>query len=129
MNERIVLATMSVLAAVLGSFHLTDDIVRGFEAGGPETYTGMMIVVVWLYAALVLSGRRAGYVIVLLGSILGAAIPYLHMRFGLAGGRVANTSGMFFWVFTLFALGVTSILSAILAARGLWSSFRAQPSR
>jgi hypothetical protein len=28
---------------------------------------------------------------------------------------------MFFWTWTLIAMGVTTIFSAILAARGLWS--------
>jgi hypothetical protein len=40
---------------------------------------------------------------------------------GLVGGRIANSSGIFFWVWTLIALGVTSAFSAILAARRLWS--------
>jgi hypothetical protein len=69
----------------------------------------------------VLTDRRWGLVLILLLSIGGAGVPYLHMRNGLAGGRIANTSGMFFWVWTLIALGVTTILSAILSAVGLWN--------
>jgi hypothetical protein len=48
------------------------------------------------------------------------------MGSGLVGGAIANSSGVFFWVWTLIALGVTSIFSVILSARGLWSLQRGQ---
>jgi hypothetical protein len=121
MTHRTTLNVVTVIAALLATFHLSDDIVRGFERGGPEMYTGMLIVVVWLYAGLVLSDRRWGLLVLLFMSIGGLGVPYLHMRNGLAGGRIANTSGMFFWVWTLLALGVTSMFSIALAARELWS--------
>ena len=122
MKHNVTLTIMSLLAALLASLHLSDDVARGFERGGPSTYNAIFILVVWLYATLVLAERRAGHIIILVGSILGAGVPYLHMRgAGMVGGRVANTSGMLFWVWTLLALGATSMLSAILAAHGLWS--------
>jgi hypothetical protein len=63
----------------------------------------------------------------LLGGILGFGVLVLHMRgAGLVGNRIANTSGIFFWVGTLIALGVTSSFSAILSARGLWNLQRRQ---
>jgi len=81
----------------------------------------VLILVVWLYGTLVLGERRSGYVIMLLGSIAGLGVLVIHMRgAGLVGGRIANSSGVFFWVWTLIALGVTSTLSIILSARGLW---------
>ena len=121
MTHRTTLIITSLLAALLGTCHLADDVVRGFEPGGLEMYTGMLIVVVWLYATLVLSDRRWGLVLLLLMSVGGAGVPYLHMSKGLAGGRIAGTSGMFFWVWTLLALGVTSMFSVVLSAQGLWS--------
>ena len=39
---------------------------------------------------------------------------------GVASG-IANSSGGFFFVWTLIALGVTGLFSVILSARGLWS--------
>ena len=45
---------------------------------------------------------------------------------GLVGGRIVNSSGIFFWVWTLIALGVTSTFSIILSARGLWGLQRGQ---
>ena len=44
-----------------------------------------------------------------------------------AGSRIANSSGAFFFIWTLFAIGITSLLSVILSIRGLWSLRRGQP--
>ena len=122
MNNTITLTITSVLSILLGSFHLSDDIVRGIEPGRLSNLTGILILVVWLYATLVLAERRAGFIIILLASILGAGVPVIHMMgSGLVGGRIANSSGKFFWVWTLIALGVTATFSVILSARGLWS--------
>jgi hypothetical protein len=45
---------------------------------------------------------------------------------GVASG-IANSSGGFFFIWTLLALGVTGLFSVILSARGLWSLRRSQP--
>jgi hypothetical protein len=37
------------------------------------------------------------------------------------GSNIANSSGAFFFVWTLLALGVTALFSVILSVRGLWS--------
>jgi hypothetical protein len=76
------------------------------------------IFVVWLYGTLVLAERRSGYVIILLGSLLGLAVPVIHMMGrGVVGGNIAKSSGAFFFVWTLIALGVTALFSVILSAR------------
>ncbi|HET6979311.1 MAG TPA: hypothetical protein VFI24_23470 [Pyrinomonadaceae bacterium] len=122
MNRSVLLTISSLLSILFLTFHLTDDIVRGFEPGGPKTTIGSLIAVVLLYATLVLRDRRSGLIVILLGAILGAGVPIIHMtKAGLVGGRIANSSGKFFWVWTLLALQVTSIFSIILATRGLWS--------
>ncbi|HEX7184644.1 MAG TPA: hypothetical protein VF756_22660 [Thermoanaerobaculia bacterium] len=112
----------SLLTALFMSFHLADDIVRGFEKGGPSNLLAVPILVTWLYGTLVLAERRSGYVIVLLGSLLGAYVPVLHFQAagGVAGGKIAQSSGAFFWVWTLLALGVCALFSVILSAHGLW---------
>lgn len=123
MKRNIMLAITSLLSILFFTFHLTDDIVRGFEKGGLSNLTALPIFVVWLYAALVLNERRAGYVIMLLGSLLSLAVPVLHMRgkgVGVASG-IANSSGGFFFIWTIIALGVTALFSVILAVRELWS--------
>jgi hypothetical protein len=117
------LTITSLLSILFMTFHLSDDIVRGIEKGGVSNLTAVPILVTWLYATLVLAERRSGYVIILLGSLLGSGIPVLHFMgkgVGVAS-RIGNTSGAFFFVWTLIALGVTALFSVILAARGLWS--------
>ena len=37
------------------------------------------------------------------------------------GGNIAKSSGAFFFVWTLIALGVTALFSVTLSARGLWT--------
>ncbi len=127
MKHTSTLTIFSLLTMLLFTFHLTDDIVRGFEPGGFRHISGMLTLVVWLYGTLVLTGKRSGYIINLLGSLLSSLMPVAHMRgVGLVGGRVANSNGKFFWVWTLLAVGVTASFSVILSVRGLWSLRRAQ---
>jgi hypothetical protein len=117
------LTIASLLSILLLTFHLTDDIVRGFEKGGVSNLTAVPILVVWLYGTLVLAERRSGYIILLLGSLLGLGVPVIHMMgkgVGV-GGNIASSSGAFFFVWTLIALGVTALFSVILSVRGLWS--------
>ena len=122
MKHKVTLTIASLLSILLMTFHLSDDIVRGMEPGGIKNVTGVLILLVWLYGTVVLAERRLGYVIMLVGSLLGSLIPVVHMRgSGLVGGEIANSSGVFFWVWTLIALGVTATFSLILSARGLWS--------
>lgn len=128
MKHSVMLTIASLLSILLFTFHLADDIVRGFEPGGFKTLSGILTVVVWLYGTLMLPERRSGYVIMLLGSLLGSVMPVAHMRgAGLVGGRIVNSGGIFFWVWTLIALGVTALFSVILSARGLWSLPWRQP--
>ena len=122
MKRSVMLTITSLISILLFTFHLSDDIRRGFEPGGVRNITGVLMIVVWLYGTTVLAGRRSGYIIMLLGAILGSGVPVLHMMGkGLVGGRIANSSGVFFWVWTLITLQVTAISSLILSAHGLWS--------
>jgi hypothetical protein len=121
MKHNMMLTIASLLSVLLFSFHLTDDIVRGVEPGGLSNLVGgSLIMVVWLYGALVLAERRSGYVIMLLGSLLSFAVAVLHMKGAGVGGAIARSSGGFRFVWMLIALGVTGLFSVILSARGLW---------
>lgn len=116
-------AITSLLLVLLLTFHLADDIVRGYEKGGLSNLIAVPIVVVWLYGALVLAGRRSGYIINLLLSLFSMVVPLIHMQgkgVGLAS-RVAGSSGAFFFVWTLLAIGVIAVFSVVLSVRGLWS--------
>jgi hypothetical protein len=126
MKENVLLTIASLLTILLGTFHLADDVARGMSPGGFLNLVGVVICVIWLYATLVLAGRRSGYVIVLLASFLFMGIPVIHMR-GRGIGFGTTRSGGFFFAWTLLALGVTALFSFILSVRGLWSLRRGQP--
>lgn len=123
MKPNVMLTIASLLSILFLTFHLSDEIVRGMERGGLNMLIALLVLVVWLYGALVLAGRRSGYIIMLLGSIFGTGIPILHMTGkGLVGGSVApDSSGAFFWVWANFALCVISAFSLILLVRALWN--------
>ena len=122
MKRSVMLTVTSLLLISLAMVHLAQDIVYGYEPGTVNNLLVVPIAVVWLYGTLVLAGRRSGYIIMLLGAIVGTGIPILHMAgAGLVGGRIANSHGAFFWVWQNFALCVISACSVILAVRGLWS--------
>ena len=128
MKQNLVLTITSLLSILFMTFHLADDIVRGMEPGGLSSLIVVPIVVVLLYGTVVLGEGRSGHVIILLVSLLLLVVPVVHMKgkgVGVASG-IANSSGGFFFVWTLIALGVTALISVILSVRGLWSLRRTQ---
>src|SRR5258707_14558674 len=129
MKNSVMLTITSLLLILFLTFHLADDIRRGFEPGGlSNLVVGVLIIVVWLHGQLVLAERRSGYIIMLLLSLFSLVVRYVHMRGKGAGvaSRIAGTSGHFFFVWTLLAIGVLGLFSAILSVRGLWSLRRDQ---
>jgi hypothetical protein len=131
MKRTIVLTSMSLLSILLLSLHLTDDIVYGTDKSAALNVIAAAVLVIWLYGTLVLGERRSGYAIMLLGSLLGMGVFTIHVSRagGLSAGTIAESSGAFFFVWTLLALAVTSICSAILAAHGLWNLRRSKSPR
>src|ERR1041384_2879301 len=115
------LAVSSLLAMLFATFHITDDIIRGFSPGGLSNVSVVLVVTLWLCATLLLAERRSGYIIILVLSLLSSGIPVIHMtgKRGITAGIPLST-GAFFFVWTLFALGVMATLSVVLSVRGLW---------
>ncbi len=127
MKENVTLTITSLLSILFLTFHLSDEITRGMEPGRLNMVIPVLILGGWVYATLVLIGRRSGYIILLLGAIIGMGVPILHMSgVGLVSSRIANSRAAFFWVWQNFTLGVISVCSFILALRGLWSLRRAK---
>jgi len=125
MKNHVMLTVASLLSILLLTLHGADDIVRGYAPGGIPNMIGLLILAVWAYTTLVLGERRSGYIINLVASLLASGVPLIHMTgLGLGQGR---SSGAFFFIWTLLALGVTTIFSVILSARGLWSLRSGQP--
>src|SRR5438552_17853505 len=115
MKHNILLVIASVLSILFMTFHLTDDIVRGMEPGTLFDLIAVPILVVWLYGTLLLAERRSGYVIILLGSLLGLVVPVIHMKGAGVGGTVARSGGAFVFLWTLIALRLTAVFSVILS--------------
>jgi len=124
MKPNVMLMIASLLSIILMIFHMTDDIVRGMEPGTLFDLIIVPILAVWLYGTLVLRERRPGYIIVLVASLLGLLVPIIHMKGAGVGGAIAKSSGGFFFIWTLIALGVTSLFSVMLSARALWEQLR-----
>jgi hypothetical protein len=128
MTHNAILVATSLLSNFLVLLHVSDDIVRGFEPGGLKHIQTYLTMGVWLYGTVALTGRRSGYIVMLLGSLLGTVVSIAHLRgVGLVGGRIANSDGMLLWVFTQLLLGVVASVSVVLAAQGLWRWRRGQP--
>ena len=123
MKHNVMLTIASLFSILFFSLHHADDVVRGMAPGGLSNLVPVVFLAVWLYGTtLAFAERRAGYVIILVLSLLGSGIPVLHMTgSGLVGGDIANSGGAFFFVWTLIALGVTALFSVILSAHALWS--------
>ena len=124
MKPNFLLMIVSLLSIILMIFHMTDDIVRGMEPGTLFDLIIVPILAVWLYGTLVLRDRRSGYIIVLVASLLGLLVPIIHMKGAGVGGAIAKSSGGFFFIWTLIALGVTSLFSVLLSVRVLWEQLR-----
>ena len=123
MNHKVTLTVTSLLSIVFFSLHWADEVARGIEPGTIAAAGGLLILFVWLYATLALAERRLGVVVVLIGALLASGVPILHMqKAGFVGGRIAaNSSGAFFWVWTLIALGASGMISVALSMHRLWS--------
>lgn len=129
MKHSVTLTIASLLSILFMSFHHADDVVRGMAPGKFSNLIPVFFLLVWLYGTLALAGRRVGYVIILVASLLASGIPVVHMRgSGLVGGKINSGGdfGEFFFVWTLVAAGVTALFSVILSAHGLWSLRRGQ---
>ena len=119
MKQNVTLTISSLLSLVLTTLHVTDDALHakdGMTSG--DVFTLLLIMLVMLYGTVELAGRRSGYIIMLLGGVAAAAMPFVH---GMGPGA---TKWGFLFIWTLFALGVSGSFAAILSARALWRSFR-----
>ena len=111
MKQNAILVVTSLLSICLLTLHITDDIVRGISKA-ESSNTALFVLVVLLYGTLVLAGRRSGYVIIALGSLLALVIPAVH---------VGKSGGSYFFVWTLLALSVTAVFSLIVSTLNVFA--------
>jgi hypothetical protein len=127
LKQNVILTITSMLSIVLFGSHWAYEVAHGWETGGLAGLGGVLILVVWLYGTLLLAERRSGQIIMLLGAILSFGVLILHMRGrGMVSTRIASSSSVFFWVWSLIALGVTGLFSGILLADGVWNRVRSR---
>lgn len=126
MKSRDMLTVTSLFSIVLLSLHIAEDITLGFAPGGLTNLFGIAILVVYLCGALLLNSRRSGLVIVLLGSVMALGMPVLHMMG--PGVGVKRSAGAFFFIWTLYALGVSGSFGIILSARALRTAYSSPSS-
>jgi hypothetical protein len=123
MSQQRTLTVTSLLTLFLFTLHWADEISRGIEPGTMASVWGFGILFVWIYATLAIGEKRLGIFGQFLFSLLGGAVPILHMQHaGWVGGRIPpNSPGALLWVWTLIALGTCGMISAALAVRVLWN--------
>jgi hypothetical protein len=131
MKRSVMLTVASLLSILFFTVHLADDIVRGFEPGTLTNLSAVPTFVFWLCGTLLLSERRWGYIITLLGGLFSLLVPLAHMRGKGVGvtSSIGHTSGAFFFVWPLIAIGVTGLFSVILSVLGLWSLRRGRSTQ
>jgi len=114
------LIVASLITLLFMIVHLTQDVMHQPD-GTNKIPIPIVIFAVWLYGTLMLSDRILGYIIMLFGGLIGAAMIILHSK-----GIVISNSGGFFFVWTLFVLSTTGWFTMILAAREIWTTVRSR---
>lgn len=116
-----ILTTSSLVTILLVTLHMADDIVRQMASGNLTTLAVVVLfVTLWLYGTLIVSGRRSGYLLMILGSLIGLVIPAVHMTGTGISAPVLQSNGAYFFAWTLLALGASAAFTLVLAVRGLW---------
>ena len=119
MNNNGLLKITSLLSLLLLTLHVTDDIVRGISKA-ESSNIALIVLVILLYGTLVLVGRLWGYIITFIVGLFAAINPVMHMR-GAHYPEIAASTGGYYFVWTLWALGALGGVTMILSVRGLWS--------
>ena len=120
MKHSVMLTIASLLSLLFLFFHLADDLVRGVSPVGPWILIALPVAAVLLYGTLVLAERRSGYFTTLIVGMAAVSMPILHLK-GAGPSFNITKPGTFFFLFTLFALGMIGGFGIILSVRGLWS--------
>jgi len=128
MKENDMLTVSSLMSIVLTTFHLAGDYSLGIEKTGKAIFVLVPIGVAFLYGAVVLvADRWPRYIVLLIGALLGLYAVYIHAKSARIA-EIAQGSGGNFFLWTLIALGITSMFSVILCVRIMWRLIRHQPA-
>ncbi len=111
---------MALIIVLLLTIHLTQDVIYGYEPAALSTLIGVPFAGVWLYATLALSGRRSSYMLLVLGSLVAAIVPTIHMSGRGVRAEVVQSGGGLFFIWTLIALATSASVSSLLSIQGFW---------
>ncbi len=117
----VLVTVISVIAGILFSIHLAQDMTYGIESGDLNDLTGgTAIVAFWLYGVIAFRGRLAGYIVALIAGVFSVLVPYTHMK-GAGIGEIARSAGGFWFASALLLMAVAGVLSAMLAVHAIWN--------
>ena len=119
MDRNLLLTVISLILLVLLTLHVTDDVVHGLDTVSPWTMIGIAVAGGLLYVTLTLRRRLAGHIVMLLIAIFAVGMPAIHFR-GAGIQEIARSAGGFFFIWTLWALGVIGTCALILSIEGIW---------
>jgi hypothetical protein len=126
MNKTRLLTTTALISIIMLPIHVVDDIVHGFDSANVSSVIAMAVLALLTYGTLVFRAKLLGYISTLLVSIFSVGMPLIHLRSARID-EIAHASGGFFFIWMLWALGVTGILGIILSAEGVWGLLRRKP--
>ena len=127
MKNNVTLMVTSLLSVLFLTLHFTSDFLHNQgELSLQGVIIESLILVFLLYGALVLAGRKSGYLITLLGGLAALGMPILHLRRATSVAGAIDRPGAFIFVWALLCLAVTGLFSLILSVQGLWRLRRGQ---
>ena len=118
MTNNLMLRNTSLFLQLLLTLHVVDDIVHGFDSAGLVNMIGIVVEGLLLYGTLVLYERLSGHVVMLFVALFSVLMPVVHLRSARIN-EIAQASGGFFFIWTLWALGGIGIFGIIVAIQGL----------
>jgi hypothetical protein len=118
MKRRDILSALSIITLILLAMHIADDYVHGIDKKVLDQPYGVLIFVVWGIALVFLRDNVVGRAVLLLGGLAGVAMPIIHMK-GRFPADFAQSNGAFRFVWTLYIIGMTGMLTMLLAAEEL----------
>ena len=123
MSKDRLLTITSLILILLLTLHIVDDIARGFDSAGMMNLIGIAVAAILVYGTTVLSGRLAGQIAMLIVGFFASGMPVIHFRSARIN-EIAQGEGGFFFIWTLWALGVIGIFCMILAVHLIWERRR-----
>lgn len=117
MKQKDLLTVLSLLAIVLTTMHLADDVVHGFDQHPVASPYPVLIFVVWALGVLLARDRVVGRVTMLLGGLIALAMPIIHLNGRGFGEDYLKADGALRFIWTLYLLGTVGAVIIIGAIR------------